>query len=222
MKLKTRKKRESEYQSKYQSISSDQYERLIDAFKDKLNDKFLDRIKERISIIRNNTVFKKIHIIFYEVPVQSNRPRANFTRHGIYVPMAKENMDNVKKKTKLLIDDIELVASPMKIDIEAYFPIPKSMNILESILSELKVIPAIGKPDFDNITKAYVDMIKDTFIMDDDIVVESTFKKFYSFKPRVELSIIYSNNISSKYIYNKITSRKEYDKQKDRIHINLI
>lgn len=222
MKIKSRKQRAKDYEETYGAISTDVYERLKDFLGDKFNEDLLLEAQKRIEEAKNTLKYYQVKMTFYEEPIQSHRPRANYGTRGLYVPLAKENMDFIKKFIKKLKKDIKLIAVPMKVELIAYLPMPKNLKPVEVLLYETCHDMASSKPDFDNILKAYVDMIQDSIILDDDIVSESIFKKYYSLKPRVELTITYTNGYVSEHTYKKITGRKTFKDVEDLIDAELI
>ena len=82
------------------------------------------------------------------------------------------------------------------------------MNNAEKILAELGLIYPISKPDFDNLVKAYCDMIQGYILEDDSLVTEGYVKKRYSIKPRIEISIEYMEDYDSAFNRNKILKKK--------------
>lgn len=220
MKIKSRKMLEKEYNKVYGDISLDKYERL----KDKLGEDFTeDLLHSALDRIKNTKVdYHMIRFTFYEEPKQTHRPRANYYKKIMYVPNAKTNNNAIGTFIHDLKKDIQLVCMPIKISLKAYLPMPNKVNPLEMVLYETEHDYAIGKPDFDNILKAYCDMIQKHIILDDDIVSASTFEKFYSLKPRVELLIIYPTGYASEYAYKKITSRKSYKQLENKPDIDLL
>ena len=222
MKIKSRKQREKEYNSQYGNVSNDVYERLRFFLGDNFNETLLENANKRIKEAHEKVKYNQIKITFYEEPYQSHRPRVNFHTRGLHVPLAKENLTFVKKFVDDLKEEIKLVSTPMRVDLIAYFPMPSNIKPVEVLLYETEHDMAIGKPDFDNILKAYVDMIRESIILDDDIVSESYFKKYYSLKPRVILTITYTNGFVSEHSYKKITTRKSFKDLKDYIDTQLI
>ena len=222
MKIKSRKEREKEYKEEYGDISNDVYERLEKFIGNDFSDSLFKNINKRIDEAKKSVKYNQIKITFYEEPIQSHRPRVNFHTRGLHVPNAKENLDFMKKFINNLHAELKLIATPMCIDLKAYFPMPKNLKNEEVILYELEHDYAIGKPDFDNILKAYVDMIRESIILDDDIVSASKFEKYYSLKPRVILTITYTNGYVSEHTYKKISSRKSFKDFKQYIDTELL
>lgn len=222
MKIKSRKQRMKEYNETYGNISDDVYERLEEFLGDKFNENNLLKAKKRIKEAKKNLKYYQIKMTLFEEPMQSHRPRVNYHTHGLHVPLAKENMEYMKKFISKIGADIRMIAVPMRVDLIAYLPMPPNLKPIEVILYETKHDVAVSKPDFDNILKSYVDMIQSSIILDDDMVCESHFKKYYSLKPRVELTITYTNGYVSENTYKKITGRKSFKDVKDLIDAELI
>ena len=145
----------------------------------------------------------------YLLPKATPRPRSSTIngRHSFfYVKGAADNKKFFLKymEDMLLKDEIPLICTPTKFHITAYFPIPKAMSGVEKVLAELGLIRHIIKPDFDNIVKTYADMMKDIILYDDSIIVEGSIKKFYSLKPRIEISISYMEDFDCSFNQKKI------------------
>ena len=222
MKIKSRKEREKEYKKLYGDISIDKYKRLSDFLGDKFNEDLFKQAEYRINEVKKNIKYYELHFTFYEEPIQAHRPRVNFYTKSMHVPNAKDNAKAIEDFVKNLKEDISVISVPMKVILTAYLPMPNNINPLDVLLYETEHDYAIGKPDFDNILKAYCDMIQNYIILDDDIVVSSRFDKYYSLKPRVELSIIYPNGYASEYTYKTIKNRKAFQKIKNNTNVELL
>ena len=83
------------------------------------------------------------------------------------------------------------------------------MKGIEKVAAELGFIRPISKPDWDNVGKTYCDMIQDLLIYDDSFIIEGTTKKFYSIKPRIEITLSYMEDFDSDFNRNKILKKKE-------------
>lgn len=209
MKIKSRKELKKEYKLNYGNISDDVYERLKNHLGDKFDEKLIQMANRRIDEVKDNIEYYKLQFTFYEEPTYTHRPRKGYFGN-MYVPNADANKEDIKEFVKNIKEDISIICTPMKINLKAYYPMPKQANPLEVLLYETEHDYAIGKPDFDNVLKAYCDMIQSIIIMDDDIVSSSSFNKFFSLKPRVELEIVYTNGFASEYAYKTISKRKTF------------
>ena len=222
MKIKTRKDRESEYELLYSNISNDAYTRVSEYLGKSFTPELLKAAQDRIENVKKNIEYHTLNFTFYEVPIQTNRPRVNYHTRNIHVPNARANSDAIEKLVLGIRDDMELIATPSRVIMTAYYPMPKGAKPLDVLMYETCHGYAIGKPDFDNVLKAYCDMIKNHIILDDDLVSSSRFDKYFSLKPRVDLSITYTNGYASEYTYKKIKSRKTFEEQSDRIKAKLL
>ena len=193
-------KMEKEYNDLYGDIPRD-YEGRLDYM---INQMKLNRLKEPISqyIERiRNIKWKTISYTIYLLPKATPRPRSG--KNGIfYVKGAKDN----KKFFEHYIDngDIQLITTPVKFTCISYLPIPSSMSSIEKIGAELGFVRPISKPDWDNVGKTYCDMIQDLLIYDDSLIIEGVSKKYYSVKPRIEITIKYMEDFDSDFNRKKI------------------
>ena len=196
------------YKEEYGNVSNDCMERIYN-FLDGINEKQLQTLREDIS---NNlsTKWKSISFIFYFIPKAT--PRARFSGFGkhFYVSDAMNNRKIMEKFVKENLSDFNLITTACKFHCDCYFPIPKAMSKTEKIRAEMKLVNHLSKPDWDNLGKTYSDMIQNTIIMDDSLIIDSQVRKFYSAKPRIELTIEYADRYDSKYNMKNITKRKQY------------
>ena len=189
---------QKEYLKEYGNIKDNYNDRLNYLLKDmKLKNKSVyDEIK-RISNIKWN----KLSYTIYLVPKGTPRPRSG--KNGVFY--VKGASDNKKIFKEFIRDnDITLISTPTKFHCISYLPIPSSMSNVEKILAELGFIRPTSKPDWDNIAKAYCDMIQGLLLYDDSLVVEGSSKKFYSVKPRIEIIIEYMMDYDCKFNRKKI------------------
>jgi hypothetical protein len=91
------------------------------------------------------------------------------------------------------------------------------MNRIDKILSELKLIRPMVKPDWDNAGKTYSDMIQKHLLLEDCLIIDGRTRKFYSIKPRIEINIKYMKKYDCKYNKKKIESWKFYEELEDKI-----
>jgi Holliday junction resolvase RusA-like endonuclease len=221
-KIKTRKELTREYTETYDKISKNQVKRIEDFLGDKLTEKFVDKYNKRIKNIRDNMTYSRIEMTLYEVPMQSHRPRSKGRMSGLYVPNARENWDFIGELVQDIKDSLEIVCTPAKFICEAYYSMPKGLKPEEVIALELKQERPIGAPDFDNVLKAYCDMIQKHILVNDDIICSSSFEKYASLLPRVEICIIYQDYHTMKSVYKNMIKRKTFIELEDRIKIKLL
>lgn len=191
----------AEYEAEYGAIPTDELSRIIDF----LENHPLNRMKRTISDEINrihNIKWNHVDFTLYMVPKASPRPRSNFKNHIFYVSGSKQNKEIFA--SEFAECDIPMIITPMKFSSKAYLPIPKSMPKAEQVLAELGFVRPISKPDFDNLVKTYTDMITSTLIYDDALIIDGRMSKFYSWKPRIEISIEYMEEFDCEFNKNKI------------------
>ena len=196
-------KMEKDYEEKYGDITEDYEERIDQLLTPIKTDSRRKLLQEEIFRIRNvEWITKKFTI--YLLPKATPRPRLG-QRGVFYVKGAKDN----KKLFKKFINDIDIdiITTPTKFTCKSYFPIPSSMNQIEKVLAEIGLIRPISKPDWDNVGKAYCDMLQGLILYDDSLIVEGVAKKYYSMKPRIEITISYMKEHDSGYNRKKMKEK---------------
>ena len=213
------KKELQKYKDDYGEISNDVMERIYN-FLDGISDKQLEGVRNDI---KNNldTVWYTISFIFYFIPKATPRARlAGFGKH-FYVSDAMNNRKLMEKFVKKELEDFDLITTACKFHCDCYFPTPKSMNKSEKLRAEMGLVNNLTKPDWDNLGKTYSDMIQNTIIMDDSLIIEGCVRKFYSSKPRIELTIEYADRYDSNYNMKSITRRKQYLDNIDKVNKDI-
>lgn len=201
------KKIESEYKEIYGDIPRKETERLAYLLQNiNLSNKSRSILMESIHDALNKK-WEKIDFVIYLLPKATPRPRHNITRNIFYVSGAKDNKDIFMKYMEKL--DVDMITTPCKFTCKSYFPIPNTMNAVEKILAEMGLVRPISKPDWDNVGKTYSDMIQDSLIFDDYLIIEGTSKKYYSIKPRIEISIEYMTDYDCAFNEKKIRKKVE-------------
>lgn len=211
------KKDYREYQEKYGDIPKSYFDRflfIIDSLKLKVKD---------IEILRN--AIKKLtkvswtttNFVFYMVPKATPRARRSGRTGVFYVKNASDN----SKLFKEFIDtnpDLRVITTATKLIVDIYLPLPSGMTSKKDmILAELQLIRPYFKPDWDNAGKTYSDMIQKYFLLDDSLVVDGRVRKFYSFKPRIEIRVDAMDKYDCKFNKRKVESWKSYQEVIDRI-----
>lgn len=224
--MKNKKQKLLEYEEKYGHIPKDYMDRLnwlyeILKFDDKKSDEFLSLRRNYI----NSTYYTTIEMTFYEIPEFTPRPRARLiTKAGIineitggnsfiqvYSITGKQNHEFMKMYTRQNLQELEqLLCTPCDIEYNVYFPTPKYYNKNQIFMAEIGLDRPLIKPDFDNIEKSYSDAFTGNIWIDDIVVVDATFHKYYSVLPRVEILLKYSNQLYNLHQYKAMTSRKDF------------
>lgn len=199
------KKVEADYLEEYGDIPKRDTERFKYILQQAhFNKKWKSTVTERI---HNNLhiEWKRYDLTIWLLPKATPRPRHNMRNNVFYVLGAKDNKDIFKKF--MCKQDLPMIYTPCKFTCISYLPLPKTMRDDEKIMAELGLVYPISKPDFDNIAKTYADMIQGLLIYDDAFIIEGVSKKFYSAKPRIEISIEYMTQYDSIFNENKIRKK---------------
>ncbi len=212
-------------------IPKDYQERInwiIDTYK--ISDaKLKDIIDTKNKMLQQMYYMPELFVVIYEIPEGSPRPRARFikSKGNNILANARSNPGFIqvysitgaadKKfmqefKTNSDFDFLEsLIYTPCSIKYDAYFKTPSIFNSKEKMLAELGMIRPLSKPDFDNVEKKYSDMYTGNIWVDDSIVIESNFNKYYSELPRIEITLRYMNMLYNKYQYKSASKRLGLD-----------
>lgn len=212
-------------------IPKDYQERInwiIDTYK--ISDtKLKDIIDTKDKMLQQMYYMPELFVIIYEIPEGSPRPRARFikSKGNNILANARSNPGFIqvysitgasdKKfmqefKTNSDFDFLEsLIYTPCSVKYDAYFKTPSIFNAKEKMLAELGMIRPLSKPDFDNVEKKYSDMYTGNIWVDDSIVIESNFNKYYSELPRIEITLRYMNMLYNKYQYKSASKRLGLD-----------
>lgn len=199
-----------EYKSIYGNIPKDFDERVISLLREKniKNDEF-NKLKSRI-IDAYGISYSIVAFTFYFIPKATPRPRLSGFGKSFYVKGAMENSKLFQKYIESNPEFDFKISTPCEFVCKSYFPIPKQMNRIDSILAELGLIKNISKPDWDNLGKSYSDMIQKHLIVDDALIYDGRSVKLYSSKPRVEVFIKYMDEFDCAYNEKKVSKWKSF------------
>lgn len=195
---------EKEYLIEYGDVPIREVERVSDF----LESHNLSRLKTSIfdEIKRINRIeWKRETFTIYLLPKATPRPRSTSNGSFFYVKGAKDNKTFFRKEVDKM--DLPFITTPCRFKCISYLPIPKSMKPVDQLLAEYGFIRPISKPDFDNLAKTYADMITDVILSDDSLVVDGYSSKYYSWKPRIEITIEYMVEHDS--VFNKNKNKKK-------------
>lgn len=224
--MKNKKEKIIEYNEKYSHIPRDYIERLEYLYETLgIDDKKSDEIIRARESFINSTYYKTIRMVFYEIPEYTPRPRARIiNRNGIinavtgnnsfiqvYSITGRQNREYMKMYTEQNLSELnQLLCTPCDIEYNTYFPTPSYYNKTQIFLAEIGLDRPITKPDFDNIEKSYADSFTSNIWIDDIVVVDATFHKYYSILPRVEINLKYSNQLYNIHQYKAMIKRKDF------------
>lgn len=207
------KKELLEYEEKYGSIPNDRDERLqFIMSKAKDQDRTFSSVPKEIERIRK-IKWKTIKYIIYLIPKASPRPRKSMNGH-FYVNGAADNKRFFKNFYKETLDT-PIIDTPCKFYCDSYLPIPNDMSLVNQVLAELGLIRPLKKPDFDNLAKTYSDMTQGILLFDDALIIEGISRKWYSCKPRIEITFKYMEEYDSDYNRKRIFKAERHKTLED-------
>ena len=196
------KKELLEYEEKYGSIPNDRDERLqFIMSKAKDQDRTFSSVPKEIERIRK-IKWKTIKYVIYLIPKASPRPRKSMNGH-FYVNGAADNKRFFKNFYKETLN-IPIIDTPCKFYCDCYLPTPNDMSLVNQVLAELGLIRPLKKPDFDNLAKTYSDMTQGILLFDDALIIEGISRKWYSCKPRIEITFKYMEEYDCDYNKKRI------------------
>ena len=191
-----------EYEEKYGSIPNDRDERLqFIMSKAKDQDRTFSSVPKEIERIRK-IKWKTIKYVIYLIPKASPRPRKSMNGH-FYVNGAADNKRFFKNFYKETLN-IPIIDTPCKFYCDCYLPTPNDMSLVNQVLAELGLIRPLKKPDFDNLAKTYSDMTQGILLFDDALIIEGISRKWYSCKPRIEITFKYMEEYDCDYNKKRI------------------
>ena len=207
------KKELLEYEEKYGSIPNDRDERLqFIMSKAKDQDRTFSSVPKEIERIRK-IKWKTIEYVIYLIPKASPRPRKSMNGH-FYVNGAADNKRFFKNFYKETLDT-PIIDTPCKFYCDSYLPIPNDMSLVNQFLAELGLIRPLKKPDFDNLAKTYSDMTQGILLFDDALIIEGISRKWYSCKPRIEITFKYMEEYDSEYNRKRIFKAERHKTLED-------
>ena len=196
-----------EYDEKYGLVPTDKEERLKFLMSQAKNaEKTFAPVDGEIKRIQG-IKWKTVKYVIYLIPKASPRPRRSLNGH-FYVNGAADNKRFFKNFYKETLN-IPIIDTPCKFYCDSYLPIPSDMSLVNQVLAELGLIRPVKKPDFDNLAKTYSDMTQGVLLFDDALIIEGISRKWYSCKPRIEITFKYMEDFDSDFNKKKIlkTSR---------------
>lgn len=191
-----------EYDEKYGLVPTNKEERLKFLMSQAKNaEKTFAPVDGEIKRIQG-IKWKTVKYVIYLIPKASPRPRRSLNGH-FYVNGAADNKRFFKNFYKETLN-IPIIDTPCKFYCDSYLPIPSDMSLVNQVLAELGLIRPVKKPDFDNLAKTYSDMTQGVLLFDDALIIEGISRKWYSCKPRIEITFKYMEDFDSDYNKKKI------------------
>ena len=198
------------YKNKYSHVSKDQQERIEDFLREsQFSPKDLKNLNKRFYEIANLQE-EAIKLVFYIIPEPTPRPRINYSRGVFYVKNAHSNNEFLRLVMDNEKDIQQLIVTPCTFTCDCYFPIPDGLTKVDKLLAEMGMIKPIFNKDWDNLGKTYSDMVQKWLLLNDALITSGTTNKYFSFKPRVEITISWSVGYDCKFNKKLVERSKVY------------
>lgn len=120
-------------------------------------------------------------------PKAKGRPR--FVKGRTYTPKDTVYFENLVKTHYQDQSDDAYFTEQIKVTVDAWFKIPKSVSKKKMELMERGKIRPTKKPDCDNLLKSICDSLNLVAYDDDKQIVEVTLRKWYTHRPRTVVTI---------------------------------
>src|SRR5574344_1383401 len=122
--------------------------------------------------------------------VGKQRPRVNMYTGNVYTPnKTKDYEELIKQCFFLKYQQCIMLNSKLKVEIKAYFKIPKNTSSAKRKLMLDNIITPTKKPDIDNIAKIVLDAINKYIIQDDNQVTQISIEKKYAEQSKLAIKI---------------------------------
>lgn len=124
-------------------------------------------------------------------PKGKGRPRFTRAGHTYTLDATRAYEAKIQEAAREAMHGFPPVAKEVafEVNVEAFFPIPKSWSKKKRLSALQGVDRPIKKPDIDNVVKSAVDGMNGIVFVDDAQVVKLTATKHYSETPRLEVTV---------------------------------
>ncbi|PEQ75169.1 hypothetical protein CN478_20675 [Bacillus cereus] len=124
-------------------------------------------------------------------PVAQGRPRAGIRNGKINMrdPMKSRNFKQYVRLVASQNAPEELLEGPLFLEVKVYKPLLKKFSKKKRLEAEQGLIRPATKPDVDNYAKGILDGLNSVLWKDDNQVVDLHVSKWYSEKPRIEVTV---------------------------------
>jgi Holliday junction resolvase RusA-like endonuclease len=132
-----------------------------------------------------------VTIILLGEPVAFARTRISAT-HAHFTPTKQRNAMSalrIQAHQAMLDHGAAVLDEPLRMDLRAEFPIPKSMSKKKRCGALIGTIRPGKKPDIDNLYKLAADALNTIVFRDDALIVEAMLRKVYSNQPKLVITV---------------------------------
>ncbi len=133
-----------------------------------------------------------VTVVLQEAPQGKGRPRASlkggFAR--LYTPeKTRDYEDRIRTAARAAMGNRAPIGVPVEMVLRAVFPIPASWSNRKTQKAILGEIKPTGKPDLDNICKAFSDALNGIAYVDDALICDTTMRKRYGPQALVAVTV---------------------------------
>lgn len=154
-----------------------------------IKDKIVNEIMDELANINNPELYSVVNIIHYGQPKAQPRARYSSRLNAMYDGAKSLKQSVVEQVVHQLPKDFKPTENMVTFNAIFYLPIPKSFGNANKVRAELGIIRPLSKPDKDNLEKLLYDALTSFLYKDDSCVVGGTGEKYYSCKPRTEITL---------------------------------
>ncbi|PGV06835.1 hypothetical protein COD81_15380 [Bacillus cereus] len=124
-------------------------------------------------------------------PVAQGRPRASTVNGKVrmYDPKKSRDFKRYVSAIAAKFAPTSLLEGPLQLEVKVYKPSLKSFSKKKALAAEEGLLRPTTKPDVDNYVKGVKDALNKVIWHDDSQVVDLKVSKWYSEKPRVEVTV---------------------------------
>lgn len=132
-------------------------------------------------------------MVWEGIPIGKGRPRAFATKRGIRTYTPDKTVDfeeRLKYHARQIMGQDPPIQGPCRVEVEAFFPIPKSFSKAARFLISCGADSHTNKPDADNVLKAVLDALNGIVFEDDKLACDVRIRKRYGDAPGIRVYVI--------------------------------
>jgi len=166
-----------------------------------INDKILEKSWKFYSEVEEKSKWEKLEVIIFGEPKAWKRERVRVGAGRQFLGMFDPNYSFKKIISDYVRDAMEekgikMIYGPVKLFVEFYKPMPKSLPPYKGLLYEAKLLMPTSKPDVDNYIKQVQDALNNITYGDDAQIILERSAKYLSYQPRMEITMEFlSSNV---------------------------
>jgi Holliday junction resolvase RusA-like endonuclease len=154
-----------------------------------LKERVVNEIQDELTLAFDENRWIELKLLHLGEPKASPRPRMN-SRLGIMYDSSKGLKQSIIEQIQAQLPrNFKPFSKQIIFNAKCFLTVPKSFGKKDQVLAELGIIRPLKKPDKDNLDKLIYDALLKVLYTDDSIIVGGNTDKYYSCKPRTELTL---------------------------------